>query len=261
MSAPLPQPIDPKRVCTPQFLEGARQPQGMHVPQHAHTDGMLLLVQEGLVLVQSGTQVWPLHPGRVGWLPPRLAHEVRWFGRSRGTLLYVRDDACAPLPAQPRAWNRTALLEALILRLASGDEARQPAHHAEQVFALLCAELDLTQDVPFALPLPRERRLLDLALRLLDEPADPSGIEAWALRLNMSARTLMRRFRFETGVTFGQWRQQARLLRALDHLSRGRTVTDVALAVGYESTSAFIGSFRASFGVTPSQYYTRLPQA
>ena len=70
----------------------------------------------------------------------------------------------------------------------------------------------------------------------------------------MSTRTLMRRFRQETGVTLGQWRQQARLLRGLEMLCRGGSVTEAALSVGYESTSAFIGNFRAAFGMTPTRY-------
>ena len=102
--------------------------------------------------------------------------------------------------------------------------------------------------------MPEDPRLQDLANTLLSTPDDPSGIDDWAQRLNMSSRTLMRRFRQETGVTLGQWRQRARLLRALEMLGRGGSVTEAALAVGYESTSAFIGSFRAAFGVTPSRY-------
>ena len=31
-------------------------------------------------------------------------------------------------------------------------------------------------------------------------------------------------------------------------------VTEAALSVGYESTSAFIGNFRAAFGMTPTRY-------
>ena len=99
----------------------------------------------------------------------------------------------------------------------------------------------------------RDPRLQDLANTLLSTPDDPSGIDDWAQRLNMSSRTLMRRFRQETGVTLGQWRQRARLLRALEMLGRGGSVTEAALAVGYEH-QCFIGSFRAAFGVTPSRY-------
>ena len=108
--------------------------------------------------------------------------------------------------------------------------------------------------VPSAEDHATDPRLQDLANTLLDRPDDTAGIDEWAQRLNMSSRTLMRRFRQETGVTLGQWRQQARLLRALELLCRGGSVTEASLSVGYESTSAFIGSFRAAFGVTPTRY-------
>ena len=55
-------------------------------------------------------------------------------------------------------------------------------------------------------------------------------------------------------MTFAQWRQQSRLFAALERLSEGESVTDVAMAVGYSSVSAFIEVFRQSFGVTPGTY-------
>ena len=103
------------------------------------------------------------------------------------------------------------------------------------------------------LPMPEDPRLQDLANTLLSTPDDPSGIDDWAQRLNMSSRTLMRRFRQETGVTLGQWRQR----RACCARWRCWAVADPSPRLrwpGCESTSAFIGSFRAAFGVTPSRY-------
>jgi AraC-like DNA-binding protein len=68
-------------------------------------------------------------------------------------------------------------------------------------------------------------------------------------------KTIQRLFVKETGMTFGQWRQQARLLRALELLAVGEKVIDVALALGYESPSAFAAMFRKQFGQTPSQFF------
>jgi AraC-like DNA-binding protein len=65
------------------------------------------------------------------------------------------------------------------------------------------------------------------------------------------ARTLERLFQKETGMTFGKWRQQLRLLHALRLLAGGRSVTAVALEVGYDSTSAFIAMFKRTLGTTP----------
>ena len=71
----------------------------------------------------------------------------------------------------------------------------------------------------------------------------------------VSKRTLERLFRAETGLTFGRWRQQARLLEALRLIAAGRPVTTVTLDVGYESPSAFIAMFKNALGTTPSRYY------
>ena len=70
-----------------------------------------------------------------------------------------------------------------------------------------------------------------------------------------SERTLARLFRSETGMTFAAWRQQLRLIRALELLAEGTAVTEVALAVGFDSPSSFIAMFRRSLGTTPSRYF------
>jgi AraC-like DNA-binding protein len=77
----------------------------------------------------------------------------------------------------------------------------------------------------------------------------------WAQRLAVDVKTIQRLFVRQTGMSFGQWRQQARLLRALELLATGEKVIDVALALGYDSPSAFATMFRKQFGQTPSQFF------
>lgn len=72
--------------------------------------------------------------------------------------------------------------------------------------------------------------------------------------MGVSTRTLERLFLRHTGMNMKRWRLRARLLRALPLLERGDSVTDVALACGYDSTSAFIASFRQFFGRTPGRF-------
>ena len=74
------------------------------------------------------------------------------------------------------------------------------------------------------------------------EPGDGRPLEAWAREAGASPRTLARLFLRETGMTFGAWRQQARLLHALIGLAEGRPVTSLALDLGYASPSAFMSS-------------------
>ena len=63
------------------------------------------------------------------------------------------------------------------------------------------------------------------------------------------------RFRLRLGMSFGRWRQQARLFAALEMLAQKKSVTEVAIAVGYDSVSAFIEMFRTMLGTTPQTYF------
>lgn len=69
----------------------------------------------------------------------------------------------------------------------------------------------------------------------------------------LTERTAARLFLRETGLTFGQWRQQMRLQAALEQLAAGASVTEAAFSVGYADVSSFIAAFKLLFGKTPSQ--------
>ncbi len=73
-------------------------------------------------------------------------------------------------------------------------------------------------------------------------------------RVGLSPRTLIRRIKDETGMSFRELRRQARILAALERLSLGESVTNVALDVGFDSPSAFIQAFRSVTGKTPGRY-------
>lgn len=69
-------------------------------------------------------------------------------------------------------------------------------------------------------------------------------------------KTALRRgFSAQVGMPFGRWRQQARLFAALELLAQNKSVTEVAIAVGYDSVSAYIEMFRTMLGSTPQAYF------
>ena len=126
----------------------------------------------------------------------------------------------------------------------------------ERLVLVLLDEIRAMQVAPLHLPQPRDPRLLKLATALGRDPADRRDLEQWSRAVAASPRTLARLFRRETGLTFGRWRQQLRLLRALEWLAGGRSVTDIALSLGYDSTSAFVAMFRRNLGHTPGRYFS-----
>ena len=52
-------------------------------------------------------------------------------------------------------------------------------------------------------------------------------------------------------MSFGVWRQKARLLESVRLLTERGSVTDAALDSGYSSVSAYIAAFKQTFGCTP----------
>jgi AraC-like DNA-binding protein len=87
-------------------------------------------------------------------------------------------------------------------------------------------------------------------------PAVRFTIEEWGARVGASNRTLSRLFQSETGMSFVRWRQQLHVGLALQRLASGESVTNIAIDLGYESTSAFIAMFRRMLGTTPARYFT-----
>lgn len=78
-----------------------------------------------------------------------------------------------------------------------------------------------------------------------------------AARFGVSASTLSRRFKAETGNTVAAYVAAQRTERAARMLSTTReSVQDIALFVGYEDANYFVKVFRAAYGMTPSAYRT-----
>ena len=129
---------------------------------------------------------------------------------------------------------------------------------AHTVAAVILDEIRSLPVEPFGLPPPSDPRLQRIAHALIAEPADERDLEQWARWAAVSSRTLSRRFVVETGFNFTAWRQRARMMRSLEMLAAGVSVTAIALDLGYSTPSAFIGLFRRTFGETPASYRARL---
>lgn len=67
-------------------------------------------------------------------------------------------------------------------------------------------------------------------------------------------------FRIATGQTPRAWLTDRRIERAILLLAdHSRSITAIALEVGYETPSSFTARFRQRMGITPSSYRRELP--
>ena len=94
------------------------------------------------------------------------------------------------------------------------------------------------------------------AIRFIEsDAARPISLTDLAAVAGMSKYHFLRVFRRLTGVTPHQYLISARMRRAaLGLASSRRPVLDVALDAGFGDLSTFNNRFRATFGLTPTQY-------
>src|SRR3546814_14710930 len=85
-------------------------------------------------------------------------------------------------------------------------------------------------------------------------PADNRPLSDLARAVNTTERTLTRRCQRHLGMSFVEWRQRMRVVKALPLLEEGRTVETIAGALGHRSAPAFIAMFSPLMGGTPDGF-------
>lgn len=83
---------------------------------------------------------------------------------------------------------------------------------------------------------------------------DEFSIDTLAEKMNMSRSSFYRKIKALTGMTPVDYMRNARLDHAAKLLAGGEKVTEVALMVGFTSSSYFAKCFKAKFGVLPKDY-------
>jgi len=230
-------------------------PDGASTGWHAHPRAQLLHAIEGVMTIRSEQGSWVVPPSRALWLVAGMEHEVRMSGTVRIRTIFIDAVAIEHLPRQSCVVSVSPLLRELLVAAVS-IPLDYPGHGRDaRLMHLLVDEIRTADVLPLHLPMPDEPRLRRICDSLMATPADSATADQWAARLGVTARTVHRLFVRETGMTFAQWRDQARLLFALQRLAQGDRVIDVAFDCGYASQSAFTAMFRRHFGKPPSEFY------
>ncbi len=231
-----------------------RYESGLVIPAHWHDVDQLIYAATGVTTVETTDGVWVVPPARAVWVPAETEHRITMTGKVEMVAIYVAPgqvqlglDRCCVVQV-------STFLRELILRCARNTSEDLEAVRIRRE-AVLLDEIRSVDVAPLELVMPADDRARRVALEFLADPSQRLTRAEWAARVGASERTLERLFAQETNTTLGRWKAQARLLEALRLLGAGHSVTQVAIAVGYETPSAFISMFRRALGTTPARYF------
>jgi AraC-like DNA-binding protein len=230
-------------------------PENWLIEPHAHEKHQLIYAIEGVMVVYSALNQWTVPPSRGIWMPSGQSHSIRCVGSVKMRSVFVRPTPFLDLPTETKAVSISTLLSELIKVSVDITTPYDLNSREARVMRLILDELTTLPTLPLHLPQPADPRINIVCSTLQRDPGDGSTLSDWSVRLNLDEKTIQRLFNRETGMTFGQWRQQARLLLALERIAVGEKIIDVAGELGYDSPSAFTAMFKKQFGKTPSKFF------
>jgi len=206
---------------------------------HSHDRGQLLLAAHGLMVAATDVGSWFVPAGYALWIPPDLEHDVAMHSDVRIRAAYVRPGEAAQLGRHCRVLKTGDLLKAAMDALASERPLPLLSARAAHLAWLIVDEIRRAEDAAFALPLPQDPPLKRIAQALIAEPGSDGTIDWWCDFAGLSRRSLTRRFRAQTGLSFGDWRRRLRLVTAITRLSEGEPLSRIASSLGYRNLPAF----------------------
>jgi AraC-like DNA-binding protein/quercetin dioxygenase-like cupin family protein len=227
---------------------------GTRLDLHRHQWPQLVYAARGVMTVEVDNASWVVPAHRAVWVPALTEHQIEMTGAVAMRTLYLAPELNNGLPDRCETVEVSPLLRELILEVVRRGMLHRDLPEESRLIGVLLDQLARIEAAPLRLPMPRHPRLQSILERLRTAPFEELTLEGLANEAGMSARTLERIFA-EIDLTFARWRQRRRILHALRLLANDEPVTQVALAVGYQSPSAFIAAFKRELGVTPGEYH------
>jgi AraC-like DNA-binding protein/mannose-6-phosphate isomerase-like protein (cupin superfamily) len=267
-------PLDPGRY-TPTPERPVRAKARLMAPDseiqpHSHPWAQVAISVQGVARITASDNTYLVPAWRAVWIPPMVEHTVTVVEAAELRTLYVHqdDDRFGPgvAPAARAAWQQcrvlevSALLREVVLQMdiaMDGDPQPEADLLAREhrLGELALDELRRAAPVRLGIALPQDKRLRALCQAVIAEPGRHATLEAWAAASGASPRTVARLFRSELGSSFGPWREQVLLARALTLAAQGKPMALIAADLGYASASAFTAMVRRSVGEPPGRFF------
>ncbi|CQH20504.1 AraC family transcriptional regulator [Yersinia frederiksenii] len=218
---------------------------------HSHLRHQLLFSAAGSITIELDNTLCLLPPRRAAWIPAGTVHRAIMNGAMAYRSLYF--SSTLPLSALPmQIVEVNPLFFEVIERMAFWHWG-MPEEQQLSLITVFCEEINNAQSENWTLRYPSDIRL-SAWLDRVRRGELPPRLGQLAQKVGACERTISRLFIKDTGMNYQSWRQQWRLLKAMEMLCDGWLLSQVAQQLDFVSDSAFIVFFRHHTGTTPTRY-------
>jgi AraC-like DNA-binding protein len=227
---------------------------GCVIPAHFHRRAQLIFSLQGTMEVRAAGSLWIMPSSHALWVPPGVVHEIRMEGPVEMRTLYVQPRHAHGMKPECRVLFVSPLLRELIVRATLLPALYDVRGMDGRLMRLILDEIAASPEQPLGLRMPRDPRLLRLCEVVLGDLSSRHSIARLGAAVGLSERSVIRLFPRETGLSFGRWQNQAKVLKAFELMQQTGSVTRTALDVGYSSPAAFTKMFRRTMGRAPTAF-------
>jgi AraC-like DNA-binding protein len=247
------------RIVTgaPQSFAGAfvQDEFDLDTPWHHHDMHQLQYAIEGSMELEDESGRHLLPRSLAGWIPAGTRHRNS-LHRIRSISILLSPGSVPAPGAGVRIVKVSPLMREMVIAAARwplGRPLDRTGRAFFAAFARLCRDW-IADQAPLTLPTTTDPALARALDRLRADPAGATLAEAIRIA-GLSERTLRRRCQALLGMGWDEYRRRARLLAAVDPLTRTEaSIAAIAAEVGFESQSAFARAFRELTGQSPQAY-------
>ncbi len=238
------------------------------VGRHQHEEHEFFLPLQGEISITAEGKTIKAGPGKMLYVPPDFDHSFSSSAQGSGERLIWL--------ISKKAWNQhssenfstcafsaNSLAKELLFYLLINKKAEGFRFFTAALIETLKESLNSAQIQKQKIHLEHlQGKVLDPriqeALQIIENDLGALSFTEVAKKSGLSSRNFSRLFLKETGITPKDYLILARIEKAKTLLQDSRlTITDIALEVGYNSLSKFIGTFKRIEGILPSDFRRR----
>ena len=228
---------------------------------HSHDMHQIEYALGGVVEVETATAHYLLPPQQAAWIPAGLVHQATMNADVR-TVSVMFDPALVPRGGdRARILAASALIREMVIYALRWPIERQSGDPVSDDYFRVLGQVvseALEHEAPLSLPNSADP-IVAAAMAYTKEHLGAVTAGEVSRAIAVSERTLRRQFDASVGMSWRSYLLQARLMRAMALLAApGRSVGEVAAAVGFSDVSAFARAFGQHCGETPSSYRRRV---
>ncbi|MCD9462716.1 AraC family transcriptional regulator [Photobacterium phosphoreum] len=225
--------------------------------EHRHNKDQLLFSHHGCMVITLEGVKCVLPPMRAAWIPAGVLHNAQMSNVTHYRSLYFDQALQSQLSREMKIIDINPLLAVLLERMAYWPFDK-PNNEQANTVNLLIEELNIATDSHLNLPLPHDLRLQQWLTDINHPDFLAPSLADLSLLVGASQKTITRIFKKETGMPYQSWRQQWRLLAAIELLAQGQRISDISFRLDFANDSAFIHFFRQKTGFTPLNFMIEL---